>query len=415
MTDPAPRPGFRERLKQTFAALKHRNYRLWFVGQLISLFGTWMQMTAQGYLVFELTRSPAYLGYVGFAGGVPSWLFMLYGGVIADRLDRRLVLIVTQILMMALAFVLAALTFLEVVQPWHILALAALLGVANAFDAPARQAFVVELVDREDMTNAIALNGSMFNLAAALGPAVAGVVYATLGPGWCFTINALTFIAVIVALFLMKLAPREAPAATNSPFADLKEGLRYTAREPLIRTIIVIISVIGLFGISYATLMPAWAVKVLGGDARTNGWLMSARGIGAVVGTLLVAALGRIRIKGKLLLAGQFVFPMMLAVFAMVRVLPMSLLALGAVGAAVMVTFNLSNACIQQLTPDPLRGRVMSVYMLTFFGTMPLGALLAGAVAEHIGEPATVLALSDILLAFALIIWLLAPRLRKLE
>jgi MFS family permease len=185
---------------RTFAALKHSNYRLWFQGQLVSLFGTWMQTTAQGFLVFELTHSPEYLGYVGFAAGIPTWLFTLYGGVIADRVPRRTLLTVTQTSMMVLAFILAGLVFSHLVQPWHILALAFLLGVANSFDAPARQAFVGEMVAREDLTNAIALNATMFHMATAVGPAVAGFTYALFGPGWCFTLNGLSFIAVIAAL-----------------------------------------------------------------------------------------------------------------------------------------------------------------------------------------------------------------------
>src|SRR5271157_4058592 len=187
------------RWRRTFMALKYPNYRLWFRGQMVSLFGTWMQTTAQGFLVYELTHSPRYLGYVGFAAGAPTWLLTLYGGVVADRIPRRMLLIITQSCMMVLAFILAALWFLHVVQPWHIMVLAFLLGVANSFDAPARQAFVSELVPREDLTNAIALNATMFNTATAVGPAVAGATYALFGAGWCFTINGLSFIAVLTA------------------------------------------------------------------------------------------------------------------------------------------------------------------------------------------------------------------------
>src|SRR5437773_6836739 len=191
----------------TFASLKHRNYRLWFTGNLVSLFGTWMQATAQGYLVFQLTNSPAYLGYVGFAAGVPAWMFTLYGGVIADRMSRRTLMLITQTSMMILAFVLAGLVFAGLVRPWQIVTLAFLLGVANAFDGPARLAFVVELVDREDLTNAIALNATMFNLATATGPAMAGLTYALIGPAWCFMLNGLSFTASITALLRMKLPP----------------------------------------------------------------------------------------------------------------------------------------------------------------------------------------------------------------
>jgi MFS family permease len=191
--------------RRPFTALQYPNYRLWFVGQLVSLMGTWMQITAQGFLVFELTHSPAFLGYVAFAAGVPSWLLMLYGGVIADRVPKRSLLVATQISMMLLAFGLAAITLLGQVQAWHVLVFAFLLGVANAFDAPARQSFVLEMVSREDLANAIALNASMFNAGAVVGPAVAGLCYASFGPGWCFLLNGSSFVAVVTALLLMRL------------------------------------------------------------------------------------------------------------------------------------------------------------------------------------------------------------------
>ena len=204
----APGPRFAAAIRRTFASLGQRNYRLWFMGQSASLVGTWMQVTAQGFLVFQLTHSPAYLGYVGFASGVPIWLFSLFGGVVG-RVSRRNMLLITQTTMMILAFILAALTFLGLVQPWQIVVLAFALGVANAFDAPARQAFVVELVAREDLGNAIALNSTMVNLGTAIGPALAGVTYALFGPGWCFTINGISFLAVIIALLLMRLQPQQ--------------------------------------------------------------------------------------------------------------------------------------------------------------------------------------------------------------
>ncbi len=402
-------------LQQTFAALHYRNYRLWFVGQLVSLVGTWMQSTAQGYLVFQLTNSPAYLGYVGFAAGIPSWIFMLYAGVIADRMPRRTLLVITQTTMMILAFILAALTFMHLVQPWHIVVLAFALGVANAFDAPARQAFVLELVEREDMTNAIALNSTMFNSATVVGPAVAGLTYAVLGPAWCFTLNGLSFIAVIVALLMMRIKPLITEARATSAMEDLKEGLRYVISHPIIRTVIGVVSVTSLFGMAYATLIPAWAVTVLGGDATTNGLLQSARGLGALLGALMIAALGRFRFKGKLLTLGTFVFPALLLVFAVVRGVPLSLLALVGVGWGFMILFNMANTVIQTQVSDELRGRVMGIYTLTFFGLMPVGALLAGAVADRISEPITVIISALVTLGFAVLIWLRVPQLRTLE
>jgi MFS family permease len=415
---PAPagaRPRPRPSVRQTFAALKHRNYRLWFTGQLVSLFGTWMQTTAQGYLVFQLTQSPAYLGYVGFAAGVPAWLFTLYGGVIADRLPRRKLLLITQTAMMILAFILAALVFAGLVRPWQIVALAFCLGIANAFDGPARLAFVVELVEREDLTNAIALNATMFNLATATGPAVAGLTYALIGPAWCFTLNGLSFLAVIAALLLMQIAPKEAPARRRSAWADVAEGVRYIVTEPAIRTLIGLVGVTSLFGISFATLFPAWAVRILGGDATTNGLLQSARGLGALLGALLIASLGRFNYKGKLLTIGTFAFPTLLLVFTFVRWLPLALLVLVGAGMAVILIMNLANALVQNLVPDALRGRVMSVYSMTFFGMMPLGALWIGALAEYASAPVAMLCGALIGLGFAILVFVFAPRVRALE
>lgn len=403
-------------LGQTFSAFKYRNYRLWFAGQLVSLVGTWMQTTAQGYLLFQLTRSPVYLGYLGFATGMPSWLFMLYGGVIADRISRRTLLITTQATMMVLAFVLAGLTFLGLIQAWHILLLALGFGVVNAFDAPARQAFVVEMVEqREDLTNAIALNSSMFNLAVAVGPAVAGLTYALVGPAWCFTINGLSFITVIVALFWMRVRPRVVRPQTRAALDDLKEGLRYALSNSAIRTLIGTAAVMSLFGMAFMTLMPAWATTVLGGDAVTNGWLLSARGLGAFGGAMMIAALGNFKFKGKLLTIGTFVFPLLLLVFATTRWLPLSLVTMMGVGWGIIVLFNLANSLVQTLVPDDLRGRVLSIYTLNFFGLMPIGALLAGAVAEAAGEPAALVLSALIALAFALFLWRWAPGLRALE
>jgi len=401
--------------QQTFAALKYPNYRLWFWGQMVSLFGTWMQSTAQGFLVFQLTHSPAYLGYVGFAAGLPSWLFMLYAGVIADRMSRRTLLVITQTCMMVLAFIIAGLTFLGLVQPWHILVLALILGVANAFDAPARMAFVLEMVEREDLTNAIALNSAMFNSALVVGPAVAGITYAAFGPAWCFTLNGFSFIAVIAALLAMRLRPQVVARRRASTLTDLKEGLRYVASQPLIRTLISLVGATALFGMCFVPLMPAWAVTVLGGNATTNGLLQSARGVGALSGALLIASLGRFRFKGRLLTFGTFAFSIMLLAFAFVRWLPLSLLTLACAGTAYILLLNLANGSVQSLSPDPLRGRVMSVYSLIFFGFMPIGALLAGSFAQHFGSPLTVVLGALVCLVVATLTWVFVPDLRALQ
>lgn len=401
--------------RQTFSSLRYYNYRLWFVGQTVSLFGTWMQRTAQGFLIYELTKSPVYLGYVGFAFGIPSWLFMLYGGVIADRFSRRKVLLGTQISMMILAFILAGLTFTGVVQPWQIIILAFLLGCANAFDAPARQAFVTDLVERKDLTNAIALNSSMINMATVLGPAIAGLTYAAFGPAWCFTINGLTFTAVILALTLMKLPPFQSVSRQISIRTEVKQGFAYVAAKPIIRTIILNLGILSLAGLGFVTLLPVWAVDVLGGDATTNGFLHTARGLGALSGVLLIAAIGQKYSEGKLFTIGTFVMPVFLIILSLTRILPASFLALFGVGWGFMVIVNLSNTMVQINVTDELRGRVMGIFTLTFFGLLPIGSLINGAIADQIGAPLTVQINALILLTAAFLLLLRSPTIRSQE
>jgi MFS family permease len=399
------------RKRDTFAALKYPNYRLWFRGQIVSLFGTWMQMTAQGFLVYELTDSPAYLGYVGFASGVPAWVFTLYGGVVADRVPRRTLLMVTQSLMMVFAFILAGLTFLNLVQPWHILLLSFMLGTANAFDAPARQAFVSEMVEDQDLTNAIALNATMFNAALAAGPAVAGIVYAAFGPGWCFTINGLTFIAVIVALSMMDIHSVEPTVRSSSVIQEILEGFRHVAAHQIIMVLFVIIAVNQLFVFSLSTLIPAWSVSVLDGNATTNGFLFSARGIGSLVGALAIASLGRFTYRGRLLTFGAFLSAVLLVAFGFFRWLPASLIILAGIGVGTIFIMNLANAMIQTMTPERLRGRVMGAYTWIFFGFMPLGALWSGELAARVGLSEAVIIDGGLALCAATIVWMKFPRL----
>jgi MFS family permease len=400
-------------LGQTFASLRSPNYRLWFAGQLVSLVGTWMQTTAQGFLVYQLTRSPAYLGYVGFAAGVPSWALMLYGGVIADRVPRRTLLIITQTAMMLLAFLLAALVVAGTVRPWQIVAVAFGLGIANAFDAPARQAFVAELVERKDLTNAIALNATMFNSAVVVGPAVAAIVYAAFGPAWCFALNGLSFVAVIVALLAMRNVPTPPRSARSSAVRQMSDGLRYVAASPLVRTLVANMGLVALFGISIVTLVPAWSVEVLGGGVQTNGLLLSARGLGALAGALLLASLGRRPVRGRLWAAGSLALPAVMVAFALSRWLPLSVAAMAGIGLTFMVQANTSNALVQTSIPDDMRGRVMGLYTLVFFGAMPLGSLLVGALAARVGEPAVVLANAAVLAGVAAVMWLRAPFVRR--
>jgi MFS family permease len=400
---------------QTFAALKYRNYRLWFAGQVVSLFGTWMQLTAQGFLIYQLTKSPAFLGFVGFANGVPSLVFMLYAGVVADRVSRRSLLLATQSAMMVLAFILTALTFLNIITPWHIIVLAFLLGTANAFDAPARLAFVPQLVPKERLTNAIALNAMMMNTATTLGPAIAGIVYATMGPAWCFAFNGISFLAVIGALLMMNPLPQQLQRTEGSTIAKLKTGVSYVLHTPTVRTIILMVGVTSLFGLSMGTLIPAWTVKILHGNAAMNGLLQSARGIGSFIGAFVIASFGHLKFRGKMITFGSIFLPIFVILFSLTTWLPLSLIFLGCLGMSSILVVNVANALVQSTVPETIRGRVMSVYSTVFFGSMPIGALMFGALGERFGELHAILFSGGCLTLIALGVWTFAPTIRFLE
>jgi len=403
-------------LQRTFTALKYPNYRLWFWGQMASLVGTWMQTTAQGILIYALTNSPVMLGIVGFAGGIPFWGFNFFSGVITDRIPRRNILLVTQTAMMLLAFILGILVFTGAVQPWHVIVLAFGTGIANAFEAPARMAFISELVDeKEDYANAIALNSTFVNLAVVIGPAVAGLVYAWKGAGWCFTINGISFIAVIVALVLMRLKPFIPHPSTDSIMVQLKEGIRYVVRHPLIRVLMLMVVFTSIVGHAYITLLPAWAVTILGGDSVLTGWSQSAHGLGALVAALMIAFLGRIKFKGQLLTIGRLVFPLRVLVWAAARLIPVSLFFIALSGWGFMLTLNMAQTLIQVNVKDHLRGRVMGIYSFAFFGMMPVGALLGGALAEWTSEPVAVTISGIVFLVFAIFVFFYFPRVRAME
>ncbi len=403
-------------LSTTFHALKYYNYRLWFFGQMASLIGTWMQTTAQGFLIYELTKSPAYLGLAGFAAGAPFWLFNFISGVISDRMPRRTLLVITQTTMMLLAFLLGLLAFTGLIQPWHIILLAFGTGIANAFDAPARMAFMPELVEeRDDYANAIALNSTFVNLAVVVGPAAAGLIYAWLGPGWCFTINGISFIAVIIALLLMKLKPFVLHPHKSSVVLQLQEGISYTFRHPFILILMLMVVMASVFGNGFLILLPAWAVSILKGDAAINGLLQSARGLGALLAALMIASLGRIKYKGQLLTIGSFIFPAMVILWAFVTNIPLSLLVIAISGWGFMLMVNVANTLIQVNVPDELRGRVMGIYTFAFFGMMPIGSLLVGVLAQWTDEPVAVLIGGAAILIFSLYVFLFTPKVRALE
>ncbi len=410
-------PNIRTRftLTNTFAALQHPNYKLWFWGQMISLFGSWMHSTALAFLIFELTKSPAFLGYAGFAGGIPAWLFTFYGGVIADRFPRRTILIYIQSFMMIMAFTLAVMTFTEIVEPWHILVFAFLMGIATSIDAPTRHSFVTELVERKNLVNAIALNSTMFNTATAIGPALGGIIYAIFGPAWCFTINGFSYLAVIINLNQMKLNSLNNDGIKKSAFAEFIEAFNYLKTQKNIISILSVIAMLSIFGMSLVTLFPAWAVNILGGDSTTNGFLQSARGFGAVIFALIIATASHNIIRGKYLIFSAGAMPVMIFIFSFNRSLIISLLLLVIIGGIVIMQFNLANGLIQTMVEEKFRGRVMSFYTFSFFALFPLGSLLIGSLAETFGVPTAIIINSSVLFTYFVIFYLKHPELKRIK
>ncbi len=407
----------KQRGAATFSALRYRNYRLWFFGQTISLMGTWMQSVAQQVVVYLLTdHSKIALGTISFAGSIPTLFLMLPAGALADRFDKRRILLATQTSMMLLALILAVLTATGAVQFWHIVLLATALGVANSFDAPTRQALAVELVeDRRDLMNAIALNSMMFNLARIVGPAAAGLALAFLHPAWCFALNGVSFLAVIVALVRMRM-PEGRPTLQAEPLTvQLREGLKYIGGHTVVRTIIALVAVSSVFGFLYSVLLPAFAIDLLGIGESGVGLLQTTVGLGAVSGALTVASLGRSRRKGLLLMAGSLLFPTAVLGLAFSPYLPLSLLSLALAGFGFVIQNSTSNTLVQTIVPDRLRGRVMGVYTMTFFGTMPFMSLLAGGLAQWLGPSWATAFGASVSLAFALGVAVAVPALRREE
>jgi len=401
---------------ETFASLRFPNFRLWFFGQTLSLMGTWMQSVAQGWLVYQLSGSALALGAVSFIGTVPTLFLMLPGGAIVDRVPRRRLLLATQSVMMLLAFIMAALAATGKLQIWHIAVLAATLGIAQSFDAPARQALAVEMVeDRRYLSNAIALNSTIFNLARIVGPAIGGAVLAAVGAAWCFGLNGLSFVAVLIALLLMRL-PATGTAVRTAPLLEQTMiGLRYVWENIPIRTMMLLVAVASLFGSSYAVLLPAFAANVLKVGEFGLGALNVAVGAGALVGSLIVASLGQSQRKPLLLTVGSLLFPFALLGMAASRSFPLSLVCLALIGVAFVMQNATINTLIQQMVPDELRGRVMAVYSLTFFGTAPFAALQAGGLAQAFGPQIGVAVGAVVTLLFALGVLVFVPSVRRLN
>ena len=377
------------RWQVAWRALRHRNFQLFFSGQLISLIGTWMQSVAQSWLVYRLTGSALLLGSVGFASQIPVFLFAPLGGIAADRFNRRTIVICTQNASMVLAFILAGLTLYNKIQVWQIFLLAGLLGVVNAFDIPGRQSFLVDMVGKEDLMNAIALNSSMFNGARVIGPAIAGILVAKIGEGWCFFANAVSYIAVIIGLLMMRVSsPVRAVGA--SPFEHMMEGFRFVNRTAPIRALLLLLGLVSLVGMPYVVLMPIFADQILHGGARGLGILMGATGVGALLGALTLAFRQGVKGLGRWVAWCCAGFGLSLMVFALSRNFWLSVILLLPVGYTMMLQMACSNTLIQVMVPDALRGRVMAVYSMMFMGMAPIGALLGGAIAERMGAPVTV-------------------------
>jgi MFS family permease len=385
-------------------ALRHRNFQLFFSGQLISLIGTWMQTVAQSWLVYRLTGSGLLLGSVGFASQIPVFLIAPLGGITADRGNRQRIVIGTQTASMILAFALAALTLSHTVRVWHIFVLAALLGVVNAFDIPGRQSFLVDMVGKEDLMNAIALNSSMFNGARVIGPAVAGVLVARLGEGWCFFANGVSYIAVIAGLMMMDVhAPARASAQT-SPWEHIIEGFQFVRHTAPIRTLLLLLGLVSVTGMPYVVLMPIFADKILqnGGQEFASligshdlgavrlGILMGATGVGALLGALTLAVRSGVKGLGRWIAVCCGGFGLSLILFAFSKSFWLSVLLLLPVGYFIMLQMASSNTLIQVMVPDALRGRAMALYSMMFMGMAPVGALLGGALSDRLGAPLTV-------------------------
>src|SRR3954468_7620111 len=359
--------------RKTFSAFQHRNFRLYFIGQLISFTGTWMTTTAQGWLVYQLTGSKALLGVVAAAASAPMLIFATWGGWLADRYPKRSVVVCTQISSMILSLAMAALVWTKVVQPWQIIVLAVFGGITMAFDMPARQSFVVEMTSKEDLMNAISLNSSAFNCARIVGPSIAGLLMAHIGIAACFFVDGISFIPVIAGLLLMRLPKKTAPIEGDSgPLGQALEGFRYVWLHPRVLTILSLFAVVGIFGWSYSVLMPAFAHDVLHLGANGYGLLMAGSGVGALSAALTVASAGHLLSTRAMALGGVWIFSVALVLFAFTRNLYAGVVLLAFVGFGLVLYFSTSNTVLQSIVPDEMRGRVMGIWALIFGGMIPL-------------------------------------------
>jgi MFS family permease len=381
-----------ERRPRLTRALASRNFRLFFSGQSVSLVGTWITRIATSWLVYRLTGSALLLGVVGFCGQIPTLLLAPVAGVLVDRWDRHRILLITQALSLLQSAALAVLTLAGVITVPHVLVLQIAQGVINAFDTPARQAFVSEMVeDRADLPNAIALNSSMVNASRIIGPSIGGIVIAAVGEGWCFAIDAVSYLAVIASLRAMRVAPRARERRETHMREELAVGFRYVTQFVPVRTALILLSLVSIMGMPYTVLMPAISANVLHGGAHTLGFLMTASGAGALGGALYLASRRSVLGLGRAMAVASTTFGVGLVAFSLSRSLVLSLLVLPVVGAGMMITMAATNTIIQTVVREELRGRVMAFYTMAFLGTAPIGSLVAGVAADRIGTQRTIL------------------------
>lgn len=395
--DPADKdPGLVDRLQGTLRlaarSLRYRNFRLYFTGQGISLIGTWMHRIAMSWLVYRLTGSAFMLGLVGFAGRIPTLLLAPLAGVAADRWSRKRILYTTQSASLVQAGLLAVLVLTGAVEIWHVMILVVLLGTMDAFDIPARQAFFVHMIeDEDDLGNAIALNSSVFNAARLVGPSLAGILIAMVGEGLVFALNALTYLSMITALRMIHTESSGAQDRSRKVLENLRDGFGFAWGFQPVRAVLILVTVVSLVGVPFVILMPIFATDVLGGGPDTLGFLMAAQGVGALAGALYLAVRQGIRGLGRLIAGASSLFGVGLLLFSMSRTLWLSMPLLAVAGFGLMVQMASANTFLQTIVSDAMRGRIMSLYTMAFIGSIPLGSLYAGAVAERIGAPATVL------------------------
>jgi MFS family permease len=402
-------------LKTVLRSLSYRNYRLFFSGQLVSLSGTWIQVVAMSWLVYRLTDSAYMLGLITFLSQIPNFIFAPFAGVYIDRWNKHKTLVFTQTILMLQAFALAVLTLTGIVEVWHIMLLSIILGLTNAFDMPVRQAFIVEIIeDRKDLGNAIALNSSLVNMSRLIGPAVAGIIVSKFGEGICFAVNGVTFIAVITALLFMRIKQKKPAYIRKNVFYELKEGFRYAFGFPPIRDMLILLAVLSFATMQYTVLMPIFAKDILKGGSDTLGFLMASSGIGALIGGIYLASRKNVLGLGRIMSISAFLFSAAIIIFAFSKNFILSMIILLFAGFGFIALIATSNTILQTITDDDKRGRVMSFFTVAFLGMAPFGSLTAGAIANKIGGPLTIMISGIISFVCGVVLILRLPKLRKI-